>query len=194
MSPGSLDSYRRKRDFARTREPRPRRGARGGWRFVVQQHAARSVHFDFRLEVDGVLVSWAVPKGPSLNPRHKRLAIRTEDHPVAYASFEGVIPKGQYGAGRVIVWDRGTYRNLLADKPRPATMRTALRRGLLEIALSGRKLRGGFALTRIRGAGQGSQWLLVKRNDARAERRRNPVTSDPRSVRSGRTVRELPKP
>ncbi len=161
---------------------------------MVQQHAARSVHFDFRLEVDGVLVSWAVPKGPSLNPRHKRLAIRTEDHPVAYASFEGVIPKGQYGAGRVIVWDRGTYRNLLADKPRPATMRTALRRGLLEIALSGRKLRGGFALTRIRGAGQGSQWLLVKRNDARAERRRNPVTSDPRSVRSGRTVRELPKP
>lgn len=194
MALRSLTSYHRRRDFTRTSEPAAKRGKPGGRRFVVQQHDARHMHFDFRLEVDGVLVSWAVPKGPSLDPRHKRLAILTEDHPLAYANFEGVIPRGQYGAGRVIVWDRGTYRNLLEDRSPPASMGTALRRGLVEVYLHGRKLRGGFALTRLQGTGEKSRWLLIKMKDDEADARHDPVASEPWSVKTGRPIQELPKP
>jgi DNA ligase D-like protein (predicted 3'-phosphoesterase) len=185
---GDLDRYRSKRDFRRTREPAGRDGkrrrTRGEPRFVIQKHAASSLHYDFRLEVDGVLKSWAVPKGPSTDPREKRLAVEVEDHPLDYADFEGVIGSG-YGAGRVIVWDAGTYRSL-TDSP----VEEALEKGHLSVWLEGEKLCGGWTLQRTRG-GLKPQWLLMKRRDEGADARRNPVSTQPESVRSGRTVEEL---
>jgi DNA ligase D-like protein (predicted 3'-phosphoesterase) len=153
-------------------------------RFVIQQHAASTLHFDFRLEVDGVLRSWAVPKGPSTDPREKRLAMEVEDHSLDYADFEGVIGEG-YGAGRVIVWDAGTYRPL-ADVP-PAA---ALDNGHLSFWLEGEKLRGGWTLQRTR-KGEKPQWLLIKKRDEGADARRNPVSTQLESVLSGRTIDDL---
>jgi DNA ligase D-like protein (predicted 3'-phosphoesterase) len=187
-APDGLDEYRSKRDFERTAEPSGRgrrRGGRAGPRFVIQKHAASSLHYDFRLEVAGVLKSWAVPKGPSTDPRAKRLAVEVEDHPLDYADFEGVIAKGGYGAGQVIVWDAGTYRSL-TDGPAEA----ALERGHLSVWLEGVKLRGGWTLQRTRG-GAKPQWLLVKRRDEGADARRNPVSTQPGSVLTGRTVEDL---
>ncbi|MCA4726596.1 DNA polymerase ligase N-terminal domain-containing protein [Mycolicibacterium fortuitum] len=158
----------------------------GRARFVVQHHTATSDHYDFRLEVDGVLVSWAVPKGPSTNPQDKRLAVRVDDHPLEYQRFEGVIGEGEYGAGRVIIWDRGTYVNDSAY-----VMSEGLERGHLSFSLSGQKLRGGFALTRIRDGGGRDNWLLVKRSDEFADARANLLDSEPESVVSGRTLDEL---
>ena len=154
-------------------------------RFVIQKHDASSLHYDFRLEAGGVLKSWAVPKGPSTDPREKRLAMPTEDHPLGYADFEGVIPEGEYGAGTVIVWDCGSYRSL-GEEP----IEEALERGHAAVWLEGEKLRGGYALTRI-GKGKRERWLLVKMNDEAADRRRNPVSSQPESVLSGKTVDEI---
>jgi DNA ligase D-like protein (predicted 3'-phosphoesterase) len=188
MSADRLRRFRDKRDFSKTPEPRGRgrgRRGRGEPRFVIQKHAASSLHYDFRLEADGVLKSWAVPKGPSLDPREKRLAMPTEDHPLAYGDFEGVIPEGQYGAGEVIVWDAGTYR-VLGDEDAG----DALADGHLSFWLEGEKLRGGYALTRMGGGGR-ERWLLVKKDDEGADRRRNPVSTQPESVRSGKTVEQL---
>jgi DNA ligase D-like protein (predicted 3'-phosphoesterase) len=153
-------------------------------KFVIQQHAATTLHFDFRLEVDGVLRSWAVPKGPSTDPREKRLAMEVEDHSLDYADFEGVIGEG-YGAGRVIVWDAGTYRPL-TDGPAAE----ALDRGHLSFWLEGEKLRGGWTLQRTQ-EGAKPQWLLIKKRDEGADARRNPVSTQPESVVSGRTIDEL---
>jgi DNA ligase D-like protein (predicted 3'-phosphoesterase) len=183
-----LGRYRAKRDFSRTLEPAgrpPRRRGRGDPRFVVQKHAASSLHYDLRLEAGGVLKSWAVPKGPSTDPREKRLAVEVEDHPLEYAGFEGVIGEGGYGAGRVIVWDEGTYRSL-TDGP----VEAALERGHLSVWLEGEKLRGGWTLHRTRD-GAKPQWLLVKRRDEGADARRDPVSTRPESVRSGRTLEDL---
>jgi DNA ligase D-like protein (predicted 3'-phosphoesterase) len=155
-------------------------------RFVIQQHAATTLHYDFRLEVDGTLRSWAVPKGPSTDPRAKRLAVEVGDHPLAWGGFEGRIGRGNYGAGAVIVWDNGTYRNL--DEER--TMAEALDAGHAKFWLDGHKLRGGWTLQRTRG-GAKPQWLLIKRRDEGADARRNPQSTQPESVLSGRTIEEV---
>ena len=154
-------------------------------RFVIQKHAASSLHYDFRLEVDGVLRSWAVPKGPSTDPRDKRLAVEVEDHPISWGDFEGVIGRG-YGAGAVIVWDRGPYRNL-GDEP----LGQALDAGRASFWLEGHKLRGGYTLTRTRMRGGKPQWLLIKRRDEEADARRRPVSTQPESVISGKTIEEV---
>jgi DNA ligase D-like protein (predicted 3'-phosphoesterase) len=186
----ALRAYREKRDFRRSPEPRGSRGRerKKEPRFVIQKHDASSLHYDFRLEAEGVLKSWAVPKGLSTDPREKRLAMPTEDHPLGYADFEGVIPEGEYGAGTVIVWDRGSYRNL-GDEP----IERALERGHATVWLEGEKVRGGYALTRISKAKR-ERWLLVKMDDEGADRRRNPVSSQPESVLSGKTIEEVARP
>jgi len=165
--PDNLTAYRRKRDFAKTPEPSGRGDRRGRRRrFVIQKHDATSLHYDFRLEVDGVLKSWALPKGPSLDPRDKRLAMPTEDHPLSYVDFEGVIPEGEYGAGPVIVWDTGTYRNLTERDGKEVPVEQALKEGHLSFWLEGKKLRGGWSLRRVPLGRDGREkWLLVKKDD-----------------------------
>lgn len=188
----SLSAYRKKRDFKKTKEPAGGKKP-GATRliFVIHQHAARAMHYDLRLNIGGVLVSWAVPKGPSLNPAMKRLAVMTEDHPIEYATFEGIIPEGEYGAGPVIVWDRGTYKNFREKDGKLIAMETCLREGRIEIFLRGKKLKGAFALIRMRGTiGTKSQWLLIKMRDEYADARRNPVISEPESVKTGKTIRD----
>jgi DNA ligase D-like protein (predicted 3'-phosphoesterase) len=154
--------------------------------FVVQRHDASSLHFDFRLEIDGVLASWAVPKGPSLDPSDKRLATRTEDHPLAYADFEGRIEEG-YGEGTVVVWDRGTFDNLTEKNGEPVELADALDAGHLKVELHGEKLTGGFALTHTRMGGDEANWMLVKVDDEGADRRRRPTSTQNESVLSGKT-------
>lgn len=182
-----LRRYRGKRNFARTSEPRGRAHTSGdAARFVVQKHDASTLHYDFRIEVDGVLKSWAVPKGPSVDPRDRRLAVPTEDHPLEYADFEGVIAEGEYGAGTVLVWDTGDCEHLTDRDVAPAD---ALERGRINIWLEGDKIRGGYTLTRM---GKGSDnWLLIKMRDAGSDRRRKPTTRQPRSVLSGRDLGEV---
>lgn len=174
----SLREYQRKRDFAATPEPQGRGRETAARLFVVQKHRATALHYDFRLEAGGVLVSWAVPKGPSLDPRVKRLAMAVEDHPLDYATFEGVIPEGEYGGGTVMVWDTGTYE--LEDDER---FDAAMRRGRLVFVLRGKKLRGGWTLVRT----GGRKWLLVKRRDASASSV-DIATAKPRSVLTRRLL------
>jgi len=187
-----LKPYREKRQFCRT--PEPSGGGSGPSRgdplFVVQKHAAKKLHYDFRLEVEGVLKSWAVPKGPSLNPAEKRLAVPTEDHPLEYAHFEGVIPEGEYGAGTVMVWDIGTFRNLTEKKGKPVPLAEAVAHGHVKVWLQGKKLRGGFSLTRFK-TGKDEAWLLVKNQDEMADARRDPVAEEPDSALSGRSLEEI---
>jgi len=153
----SLTEYKQKRKFDKTPEPGPtRKKTKTGRMFVVQKHRATQLHYDFRLEVDGVLKSWAVPKGPSLDPTVKRLAMQVEDHPVDYAKFEGVIPEGEYGGGTVMVWDYGTYEPENTDD-----VASALRKGELKFSLDGQKLKGSWVLVRTRDR----QWLLMKHRD-----------------------------
>jgi bifunctional non-homologous end joining protein LigD len=195
VSPRSLERYAAKRRFARTPEPPANAAAArtGPLLFVVQKHAARRLHYDFRLELDGVLKSWAVPKGPSLDPDDKRMAVEVEDHPFDYASFEGVIPAKEYGAGNVIVWDCGVYspdegqQYAFADRDAAsARLRAELAAGKLSIFLCGEKLKGSFTLVRTR---TGNQWLLIKHRDRFAQA--NDVLARARSVLSGLSLDEL---
>ena len=193
-APGdALAEYRSKRDLRRSPEPSGSRRRSGRDPiFVVQKHRARTEHYDFRLEVGGVLKSWAVPKGPSTNPREKRLAIRVEDHPLDYARFEGVIPEGEYGAGAVIVWDTGPYRNVTKRDGREVPIEQALEEGHVVVELHGRKLRGAYALTRTGPKERRrEQWLLVKKRDEEADPDRDPVSTQPDSVLSGRTIEQV---
>ena len=170
----TLDKYKEKRDFEATSEPKGVQNKAGAEKaalsFVVQKHAATRLHYDFRLEMDGVLKSWAVPKGPSMNPEDKRLAIMVEDHPYDYKDFEGIIPEGNYGAGSVIVWDNGTYG--VADPHFEGDVEDKLlddlRRGHLSIILKGKKLKGEFGLVRL-WTGKENEWLLIKKDDKYAK-------------------------
>jgi DNA ligase D-like protein (predicted 3'-phosphoesterase) len=189
MSRDDLTSYRDKRDFTRTAEPSGDEvPSRSGHRFVVQHHEATSEHYDLRLEHQGVLLSWAVPKGPSTDPREKRLAVRTEDHPVDYLDFEGTIPQREYGGGAVIVWDAGRWYNTTEDEGNTVSVEEALERGHLTFRVDGQKLSGGYVLQRFRP--EQDEWLLIKRDDDAADARRNPTSTQPESVISGRTVSE----
>jgi len=196
MTKRALQKYAAKRKFTRTPEPAPKSRSRrsGPLLFVVQKHAARRLHYDFRLELDGVLKSWAVPKGPSLDPADKRLAVEVEDHPFEYASFEGLIPEKQYGAGNVIVWDCGAYSpdddgRYAFDDRREAEerLREGTAKGKLSILLRGEKLKGSFALVRTSTA---NQWLLIKHKDRYAQP--NDVLAEARSVLTERTVEDSP--
>ena len=200
-----LADYGSKRDFARTPEPQPRPASSAtGNLFVVHKHAARSLHYDLRLEMGGVLKSWAVPKGPSLDPTQKRLAVQVEDHPLDYADFEGTIPEGQYGGGTVMVWDRGQWlpeTDPVSPPPgEPAELLTtaerALQAGRLRFRLEGQKLRGGWALVRLRdrpGEQAGKDWLLIKeRDEAAAGGSAAEITARaPNSVKTGRSLAEI---
>ena len=194
MAPSDdLDQYRQMRDFDASPEPA------GGERdpserplFVIQEHAASSLHWDFRLEADGVLKSWAVPRGPSTDPDDKRLAVRTEDHPLDYLDFEGHIPDDEYGGGAVIVWDVGPYRNLTTtDDGEEKPVATAVEQGHVEVWLEGEKLRGGYRLVHARMGGEEDNWLLQKLDDDGADARRNPTSTQRESVLSGRTVDDI---
>lgn len=186
----ALESYRAKRDFTATSEPkgRTRKGKAGSARFVIQKHAARRLHYDFRLEKDGVLLSWAVTRGPSLDPGEKRLAVHVEDHPVEYGDFEGTIPKGQYGGGAVVLWDRGTWKPI-------GDAEKGLAKGHLDFELDGEKLRGRWHLVRMaaRRGEKRENWLLIKGDDAYARGPGDPDILDeaPASVKTGRDVAEV---
>lgn len=193
MSEGDLEDYLEKRDFESTPEPMGEEGIDWGdqLRFVIQKHDASSLHYDFRLEADGVLKSWAVPKGPSTDPAEKRLAMPTEDHPLDYIDFEGVIPEDEYGGGTVLVWDAGRYRNQTTDDDGDeVAVSEAIEGGHVVVWLEGEKLIGGYALTRT-GSGDDARWLLVKVDDDRADARRSPTSTEPDSVLTGRDLDQV---
>jgi bifunctional non-homologous end joining protein LigD len=189
----ALEEYNRKRDFGKTREPPGEvKTTPGGNLYVIQKHAASRLHYDFRLELDGVLLSWSVPKGPSLDPAQKRLAVQVEDHPLDYAMFEGIIPKGQYGGGTVLLWDRGTWEAM-------GDARAMMRAGNLKFHLNGEKLRGKYALVKIRerraprSSTDGRNWLLIKERDpeARPEAELDVTAARGESVATQRTMEEI---
>jgi bifunctional non-homologous end joining protein LigD len=189
-----LAEYQRKRDFTKTSEPSGKAtvSSRVKLQFVIQKHDASHLHFDFRIEMDGVMKSWAVPKGPSLDPAIKRLAMQVEDHPIEYNTFEGTIPAGEYGGGTVMLWDRGTYT---PDEVNPGAERAAMRAGYeagkLSITLRGKRLTGSFALVRTRYSETKPQWLLLKHRDASARPGSDVVAEYMTSVATGRTMEEI---
>src|ERR1700684_1222477 len=196
----ALEEYKRKRRFEDTPEPPPKVATKAGNRFVVQKHDATRLHYDFRLEMEGVLKSWAVPKGPSLDPADKRLAMQVEDHPVSYFDFEGNIPEGNYGAGSVMVWDVGTWTPLspmpVNGKYVPGTEAEAaamLAKGDLKFRLDGKKLKGDFALVKMKGrrpGSKGNEWLLIKKHDDHAVERYD-IDAFDESVLSKRSLAEI---
>ena len=196
----SLSLYKKKRSFKKTPEPqgKKRSPSKSKLRFVVQKHDATQLHYDFRLEMEGVLKSWAVPKGPSLNPDDKRLAMMVEDHPYDYRTFEGTIPEGNYGAGTVMVWDEGTYEALGFDnesvKDQEKLLLAELKKGDVKIVLHGEKLKGAFGLVRMHkgGPGKGSgdnAWLLIKKKDEKASR--TDITKKDKSVKTNRSLDQI---
>ena len=191
MSGEGLEKYRDKRDFGRTPEPDGGESPDCDRIFVIQKHAASTLHFDFRIEVGGVLKSWAVPKGPSTVSRDRRLAVPTEDHPCDYASFEGTIPEGEYGGGTVMIWDRGRYTNIRAGKEGDgADMEESLEAGKVEIELDGERLKGAWALIRT-GKGEKARWLLLKKKGPFSGIPEDPVGSFVTWLETGRTMEEI---
>jgi bifunctional non-homologous end joining protein LigD len=189
MAKSKLALYQQKRDFSKTAEPRGRTEIAPAEypRFVIQKHAATRLHYDLRLEVDGVFKSWAVTKGPSLDPGDKRLAVETEDHPLDYGDFEGTIPKGEYGGGTVMLWDRGFWAT-------DGDAAKALRKGELKFTLVGEKLQGAWVLVRLRHdreRGKRTNWLLIKRHDGYEKEGAHSILDEDRSVASGRTMEEI---
>ncbi|HEU5219373.1 MAG TPA: DNA polymerase ligase N-terminal domain-containing protein [Gemmatimonadales bacterium] len=193
-APQPLAEYRRKRDFSKTREPggtRVRR-ARRALAFVIQKHAASRLHFDLRLELDGVMKSWAVPKGPSLDPSVKRLAMQVEDHPIDYNKFEGTIPEGEYGGGTVMLWDRGTYTSVEPGADAVERLRAGYEKGDFKFELTGKRLRGSWVLVRLRrGDPAKPQWLLIKHRDEFAKPGSDIVAEEESSVATGRSMNEI---
>ena len=189
----SLAVYKQKRNFHKTSEPSGKKKGKGdSLIFVVQEHSATNLHYDFRLEMEGVLKSWAVPKGPSMNPDDRRLAMKVEDHPYDYKDFEGTIPEGNYGAGNVIVWDTGTYHSIdsLEKKESEKSLLAGLKKGHISFILEGKKLRGEFALVQMRGQKE-NMWLLIKKNDSFASKK--DILVKKRSVLSGKTLKPRTK-
>lgn len=189
---GSNRKYKKKRDLESSPEPGSsgKKSSSGSNPiFVIQKHDSSNLHYDFRLEIDGTLKSWAVPKGPSTDPSEKRLAVPVEDHPMEYADFEGVIPEGHYGAGTVMIWDKGTYQNLKKGDGNTIPVEKCYENGRLEIFLEGEKISGGYAL--IRTNNMDDNWLLIKMDDDHADARRNPTNTENKSVKTGRTLDEI---
>lgn len=186
MTKSNLQEYKQKRNLDKSPEPQGGKGTSGSPRFVIQKHEASRLHYDFRLEVDDVLKSWAVPKGPSTNPKDKRLAIPTEDHPLDYIDFEGVIPEGEYGAGTVMIWDTGIFKNILEEK----SLKESYEDGKMEIWLEGEKISGGYAMIKT---SYNDNWLLIKMDDEKADARRNPVKTENKSVKTERSMKEIAK-
>lgn len=188
----ALEKYNKKRKFDETTEPKGKT-AKGSskLKFVVQKHDATSLHYDFRLELNGVMLSWAIPKGPSLNPKIKHLAMKVEDHPLDYRNFEGIIPKGNYGAGEVIVWDKGYYNapGITGKKKNEVVLEKALKKGDLKFILNGEKLNGEFALVHMKSAKQDNAWLLIKKKDEFATTK--DILKEDESVLSGVTIDDL---
>src|SRR4051812_5855906 len=188
-----LTKYKAKRNFKESPEPQGGKPGKGQLRFVIQKHAASHLHYDFRLEMEGVLKSWAVPKGPSTDPKVKRLAMMVEDHPYDYRTFEGIIPQGEYGGGTVIVWDEGTYEpieDIKGKKEQEKHLLKELKSGSVKIRLHGKKLEGEFALVKTHGMGENA-WLLIKHNDDYASAK--DITKKDESVLSGKTIESMAK-
>ncbi len=187
----ALEKYKEKRSFDKTPEPSGGKGRGSKLIFVIQKHAASRLHYDFRLEMGGVLKSWAVPKGPSMDPAIKHLAMMVEDHPYDYKDFEGIIPEGNYGAGTVIIWDQGTYEPLEKTSSRKEAEKMLLKElsaGSLKFSLYGKKLKGEFALVKTHGFGENS-WLLIKHRDKYATE--DDITLKDKSVVSGKTLEKM---
>ncbi len=187
----NLQKYQQKRKFDTTPEPESEitKKQRNEYKniFVIQKHESSNLHYDFRIDIGGVLVSWAVPKGPSMDPRKKHLAIRVEDHPLEYAYFEGKIPEEQYGGGIVIVWDQGKYQN-----QREVKMSEALEEGKIKIWLDGKKIQGGYNLVRMnKKKTKQEEWLLIKADDEKADARRKPTSTQNKSVKSNKTMNQI---
>jgi bifunctional non-homologous end joining protein LigD len=185
----SLTTYKKKRNFKKTSEPKPKeKRSKKALIFVVQEHSATRLHYDFRLEMEGVLKSWAVPKGPSMNPDDKHLAVHVEDHPYDYKDFEGTIPEGNYGAGNVIVWDNGTYHSRETDDPKKSEkiLLEGLEKGHITFILHGKKLKGEFALVEMKGRGENA-WLLLKKDDEYATTK--DILKKVRSVKTRKVLR-----
>jgi bifunctional non-homologous end joining protein LigD len=185
-----LAEYNRKRDFTRTQEPAgtvPKRRGKA-LQFVIQKHAASHLHYDFRLELDGVMKSWAVPKGPSYDPAVRRLAMEVEDHPISYNTFEGTIPEGEYGGGTVMLWDRGTYE--AEDGGGVESLRRGYEKGDLKIVMHGQRLKGGWVLVRMQRPGR-PQWLLIKHRDDTADSALDITAENERSVVTARSMEEI---
>jgi DNA ligase D-like protein (predicted 3'-phosphoesterase) len=191
-----LDEYHKKRDFDLTSEPfgeDKNRKDSDKQIFVIQKHDATNLHYDFRLLVDGVLKSWVLPKGPSTDPKETRLAIPTEDHPAEYADFEGTIPRDEYGGGTVMVWDAGTYQNdKTDDSGNEIPIKDQLEEGHSTFILKGKKISGGYALIRTE-KGDNEKWIFKKMKDDQADARRNPVSTENKSVLTGRSMEEIEK-